>query len=98
MFVYEKEIHAWEAGFNGQDVGCSAGEAVGCSPLGLVREGRELTRHVDGRFEGISAIAEDGEEEWGGQTMAHERREAHPWAGEPFDSHEGSLGLGHSFG
>ena len=48
--------------------------------------------------ESIRAVAEDGEEQRGGQPVAQERGKAHPWGGEPFDGHEGSLGLGESLG
>jgi len=63
-----------------------------------VPDGRELPCHVNRGCEGIHPVAEDGKEERGGQTMAQEGREAHPPGEEPFDSHEGSLGLGQSLG
>jgi len=70
MFVREEEVQRWEAGFNGQDVGRSAREAIGCPPLGLVPEGGQFPRHVDGRFEGVGAVAEDWKKEQGGQSVA----------------------------
>ena len=56
----------------------------------------ELPNHVDGGLEDICAIAEDREEEGGGQSMAEEGREADPFRGDTFDSREGRLGLGQS--
>jgi len=36
---------------------------------------------VDGAYEGVRAIAEDWEEEGGGQPVAEEEGEAYPWGG-----------------
>jgi len=94
-----KEKANWrEAGSNGQDVCRGARESIGWPPLDLGREIGELSRHVDCGFEGIHAKAEDGKRERGGQTVAKERREPQPRGGDPFEGHEGSLGLGQSLG
>jgi len=98
VFVCEEEVERRQAGFNGQDVGGGTREEV-CGPLlDLVPEGRKLCYHVSSGFEGIRTVAEDGEKEQGGQLVAQERRQAHPRGGEPFDGHEGGLGLGQPFG
>jgi len=47
--------------------------------------------------EDVRPIAEDGEEEGGGQPMAEEGGEADSRGGETFDGHKGTLGLGQSF-
>jgi len=98
VLVFKEEFEGREAGLDGQDVRGGAGEAVRGPPLDLVPEGRELPCYVNRGSEGIRPVAEDGKEERGGQTMAQEGQEAHPPGGEPFDSHEGSLGLGQSLG
>ena len=53
---------------------------------------------MNGRQEGFRAVAQDGEEEGGGQPVAEKGREADAWGEESLDSHEGSLGLGQYFG
>jgi len=63
VLVHKEEVKWGEAGCNGQDVSRGAGEAIRGSHLDLVPEGRELSRHVNGGFESIRAVAEDGEEE-----------------------------------
>jgi len=59
-----------------------------------MREDGEFPSHVGCEGEGIRAVAEDGEEEGGGQAMAQEGEEAHPRRGESLDHHEGRLSLG----
>ena len=54
----------------------------------------ELPKHVGGGHEHIRAVAQDGEEEGGGQSVAKEGGKADPRGGERFDSHKGPLGLG----
>jgi len=41
--------------------------------------------------EKVGAVAEDGEEEGGGQSMTEQRRESDPRGGEPLDRREGRL-------
>jgi len=48
--------------------------------------------------EDVRAVAEDRDEERGGQTVAQKGGKAHPRGGEPSDGHKGSLGLGQSLG
>jgi len=98
VLVGEEEVNGGEAGLNGQDVRGGAREAIGGPPLDLVPEGRELSRHVYRGLKCIRAVAEDGKEKRGGQTMAQKRGQAHPWRGEPFDGHESSLGFGKPLG
>jgi len=93
-FIREEEIERREAGLNGQDVGRGAHEAVGCQSLDLVPERGKLPDDVDRRNKGIRAIANDGEEEGGGKSVAEVRGEANSRRGETFDRHEGSLGFG----
>ena len=93
-FIREEEIQRREAGLNGQDVSRGAHEAVGRPSLDLVPERGKLPDHVDCGNKGVRAIAEDGEEEGGGKSVAEERGEAHSWRGEAFDRHEGGLGFG----
>jgi len=92
--IREEEIEWGEAGFNGQDVGGGAHEAVGRPSLDLVPERGKLPDHVDRWDKGVRAIAEDGKEEGGGQPVAEVRGEADSRRGETFNPHEGSLGLG----
>jgi len=98
VLVRKEEIERGEAGLNGQDIGRGAREAIRGPPLDLVSEGREPSRHVNSGLERIRPVAEDGEEERGGQPVAQGRGKAHPRGGEPFDGHERSLGLGQSLG
>ena len=95
-FVFEEEPEGREAGLDGQDVDGGTHEAVGGPPLNLVPKGGELPSHMDGGREGVRAIAQDGEEEGGGQSMAEERREADPRGGESLDRYETCLGFGKS--
>jgi len=92
--VFQEELARWEAGLDGQHVGGGTHETVGGPPLNLVPKGGELPSHMDGGCEGFCAIAQDGKEEGGGQSVAQERREAYPRRGESLDRHEGCLGLG----
>jgi len=92
--VRKEKTERGEAGLNGQDVGGGAHKAVRCPSLDLVPEDRELSGHVDGRHEDIRAIAEDREEERGGQPVAQEGGEADTRRGEALDRHEGCLCLG----
>jgi len=62
-----------------------------------VPEQGELPNHVGGGYEDVRAIAEDREEEGGGQSMAEEGGEGNPRRGEALDSHEGRPGLGQPF-
>jgi len=98
VLVRKEEVMWGEAGFNGQDVGRGAGEAIRGPSLDLVPEGRELSRHVNGGFESIRAVAEDGKEERGGQLVAQERGQTHPRGGEPLYGHESSFGFSQSLG
>jgi len=59
-----------------------------------MREDREFPSHVGCGGDGIRAVAEDGEDEGGGQAMAQEGGDAHPRRGESLDGHEGRLSLG----
>jgi len=95
--VCKEKLERWEAGLDGQDIGRGRYEAVSCPPLDLVPEHGELPNHVDGGHEDVRAIAEDGDEEGGGQSMAEKGGEADPWRGETLDSHEDCLRLGQSF-
>jgi len=95
--VREAKLEWWEAGLNGQDIRGGRYEAISCPSLDLVPAHGELPNHVDGGYEDVRAIAEDGEEAGGGQSMAEEGREADPRRGEPLDSHKGRLGLGQPF-
>ena len=92
--VCEEEPERWEAGLDGQDICSGRHEAIGSPPLDLVPEHGELPNHVGGGHEDVRAVAEDGEEEGGGQSMAGEGREADPTGGEPLNRHEGRLGFG----
>jgi len=96
--ISQEKVERRETGLDGQYVDGGAGEAVGRPPLELMPEGGELPGHVGGGHEDVRTVTEDGEEKRGGQPVAQKRREADPWGGEPFDGHEGSLGLGQSFG
>jgi len=96
-FVREEEFQRRETGLNGQDIRGSTRETVSGPSLDIVPEGGELPYYVHRGFEGMRAIAEDGEKEGGSQAVAQERGEAHPQGGEPFDSHESHLGFGQSF-
>ena len=98
IFVHKEMLERGEARLDGQDVRGGAGETILGPPLDLVPEGRELPRHMNRGLEGVRPIAEDGEEEGGGQSMTQERQEANSWRGESFNRHEGSLGFGQSFG
>jgi len=92
--VFLEEPGGREAGLDGQDVGGGADETVGGPSLNLVPKDRELPSHMNGGCQGVCAIAQDGEEEGGGQSVAEEGREADPRRGESLDRHEGCLGLG----
>ena len=92
--VREEKLEGWEAGLDGQDIRRTRHEAISCPSVDLVPEHRELPNHVDGGYEDIRAIAEDGEEEGGGQSMAEEGGEADTWGRETLDCHEGRLHLG----
>ena len=52
---------------------------------------------MDGGHEDVRAIAEDGEVEGRGQSMAEQGGEADPQRGDTLNSHEGRLGLGQPF-
>ena len=67
---------------------------MGRPSLDLVPKNGELPGHVYCWYEGVCAIAEDREEERGGQPVAEEGWEADPWGREAFDRHKGRLGLG----
>jgi len=95
--VFEEELKWWETGLNGQDIRGGRHETVGCPSLVLVPENGELPDHVDGWQEVVRAIAEDGEEEGGGQSVTEERREADPWGRVALDRHESRLGFGQPF-
>jgi len=92
-FVHEEKLEWWETGLDGQDVGGGTHEAVGGPPVDFVPEGGELPSHVDGGYEGVCAIAEDGEEDRGGQSVAEVGGEADPGWGESVDRHKGRLGI-----
>jgi len=92
--VPEEKLERWEASLYGQDVGRGAYEAVGRRPLDLVPEHGKLPGHEGRGHEGVSPIANDGEEKGGGQSMAEERGKAYPRRGESFDRHESRLRLG----
>ena len=96
-FVLNEKLERCEAGFDSQDVGGGVHEAIGRPSLDLVPERAELPSHVNGGQEGVRPVAEDGEEEGEGQSVAEEGREADPWRGESFDRHKGRLGRGQSF-
>jgi len=89
--VSEEEVEGRQAGLHGQAVRGGEHKTVGSPSLDLVPEYGQLPGHVNGGQENISAIAEDGEEERGGQSMTEERREADPWGRESLDRHEGCL-------
>ena len=76
--VRDEEPERWESGFYGQDICGGRHETVGRPPLDLVPEHGELPDHVGGGHEDVCAIAEDGDQEGGGQSMAEEGREADP--------------------
>ena len=96
-FVREEEVEWWKAGLNGYDVQWGGYEAVGSPSLDFVPEHCELSEHIDCGHENVRAVAEDGKEEGGGQSMTEEGGEADPRGGEAFNSHEGSLCLGQPF-
>jgi len=54
----------------------------------------ELPGHGDCWYEGVRTVAEDREEERGGQPGAQEGWEADPWGRAALDSHKGRLGFG----
>jgi len=93
-FIGEEKPEWRKAGLDGQDVRWGRHEAIGRPSLDLVPEHGELPDHVGGRHEDVRSIAEDGEEEGGGQPMAEERWEANPRGGESLNHHEGRLGFG----
>ena len=66
VLVCQEKLKQREAGFDGQDVGGGTHEAVSRPPLDLMPKDGELPSHVDGRYEGVGAIAQDAEEEGGG--------------------------------
>ena len=66
----EEKRERRETGLDGLDVCGGRHEAIGCPSLDLVPEHGELSNHVDSGDEGVRAIAEDGEEKGGGQSMA----------------------------
>jgi len=76
--VCKEEPERWEAGLDGQDISRGRHEAIGCPSLDLVPEHGEFPNHVGGGHEDVRTIAEDGEEQGGGQSMAEEGREADP--------------------
>ena len=92
--VPKEEIEWREAGFNGQDVSGGAHKAVGRPSLDLVPERGKFPDHVGRGNKGVRAVAEDGKEEGGGESVAEVRGEANSRRGEAFDRHEGSLGFG----
>jgi len=96
-FICEEKLQGQEAGLFGQDVGGGTPKAVCCPSLDLVPELGELPCQMDGRYEDVCAIAEDGKQEGGGQSVAEEGRKTDPRGGEPFDRHKGCLGLGQAF-
>jgi len=57
----------------------------------------ELPCHVDGGHEDVCAIAEDREEEGGGQPVAKKGEEANAWKRETLDRQEGRLGFSQPF-
>jgi len=95
--VCEEKPEWREAGLDGQDIRRGRHEAIGCPSLDLVPEHGEFPNHVDGRHEDVRAIAEDGEEERVGQSMAEEGRKADPWGGESLKRHECRLRIGQPF-
>ena len=92
-FIREEKFERREAGLDGQDAGGGVHEAVCCPPLDLVPEHGEFSCHVSRGQEYVPAIAQDGEEEGGGQSVAEEWGEAEARRRETFDRHEGRLGL-----
>jgi len=93
-FIGEEKPEGRKAGLDGQDVRWGRHEAIGSPSLDLVPEHGELPDHVGGRHEDVRSIAEDGEEEGGGEPMAEERWEANPRGGESLNRHEGRRGFG----
>jgi len=95
--VCEEKPQQWAAGLDGQDICRPIHEAIGRPSLDLVPEHGELPNHVGAGHEDVRAIAEDGEKEGGGQSMAEQGREADPRGGESLDRHAGRLGLAQPF-
>jgi len=93
-FIREEEIEWREAGLNSQDVSGGAHEAVGRPSLDLVPERGEFPDHMARGNKGVRALAEDGKEEGGGESVAEVRGKANSRRGETFDRHEGTLGFG----
>ena len=95
--VCEEKLERWEATLTGQDVRGGRHETIGRPSRGLMPEHGELPNHVSGGGQDVRAIAEDGKEEGGGQSVAEEGGETNPWRGETLDRHEGRLLLGQPF-
>ena len=97
-FVPQEEVHWGKTGLAGQYIGGGTEEAIRGPPLDLVPEGGEFSQQVEGGGEDVRAVAEDREEERGGQSAAQKGGKAHPPGGEPFYGHKGSLSFGQSLG
>ena len=69
-FVREEEVERREAGLDGQDVRRGGYEAVGDPSLDLVPEHCQFPKRVYCGHKDVRAVAENGEEEGGGQSMA----------------------------